>query len=336
MRWYDAHKRDLPWRRTADPYAIWVSEIMLQQTQVATVLPYYQRWMERFPTVEALAQADESDVLSYWQGLGYYRRARLLLKGAQFVAENGMPTEHDAWLKVPGVGAYTAAAISSIAYQEPVSLVDGNVERVYARLTGSHSSGQRLHSEAKEWASKALFKPRPGDWNQALMELGATVCTPKTPRCDICPVAEMCVAKQSWQVDILPIAEPKKQTVRLIHAVWVPFDGSAFGLRQVPEGEWWEGMWEFPRVAVGTRSEGNSEIDALRDLTGAGWLEDLGSFQHSVTHHRIEVIARLCRSDAQSPSLQWYLRDDLAALAMSSPQRKVLKLALRALGLESS
>ncbi len=303
---------------------------MLQQTQVATVVPYYLRWLERFPTVQELSKADESDVLSYWQGLGYYRRARFLLKGAQFIADHGMPRDYAEWLKVPGVGAYTAAAISSIAFQEPVSLVDGNVERVYARLTGSHASGQRLHDEAKVWAAKELYKPRPGDWNQALMELGATVCTPKNARCEVCPVSEMCVAKQSWQVDQLPVPEPKRATVKLVHTVWVPFFEGEFGLWQIPIGEWWEGMWEFPRV-----SEDTAEPEKLRAAVGPGWLEDLGSFRHSVTHHRIEVVAMLCRAESKSDALKWYKLDQLKHLAMPAPQRKVLRLSLKALGLES-
>src|SRR4051794_18052562 len=141
LAWYDEHKRDLPWRRTRDPYAIWASEIMAQQTQIATVIPYWERWLARFPTVEALAAADEADVLSMWQGLGYYRRARLFLSGARWVVAHGMPKTAEGWKKVPGVGAYTAGAIASIAFGDPAPLVDGNVERVYARLEDDASEG---------------------------------------------------------------------------------------------------------------------------------------------------------------------------------------------------
>lgn len=335
LRWYDTHKRSLPWRESHDPYRVWVSEIMLQQTQVATVLPYYERWIERFPNVQSLAVANEHDVLSYWQGLGYYRRARFLLKGAQYVVEHGIPMSYEAWLKVPGVGAYTAAAIASIAFQQPVSLVDGNVERVYARLTGSRASGQKLHEEAKAWAAKQLYKSRPGDWNQALMELGATVCTPKNARCETCPVAEQCVAKQSWLVDQLPVPEVKRPVVRLVHAVWVPFDGSRFGLRQIPHGEWWEGMWEFPRATVESGDAAVGEVAHLREVVGLGWLEDLGTVRHSVTHHRIEIFARLCRVDEPSHKLSWFNAHELDSLPLPSPQRKVLRLSRSALGSES-
>lgn len=334
LAWYDAVRRDLPWRRTTDPYAIWVSEVMLQQTQVATVLDYYARWMARFPTVEDLAAADESDVLAAWQGLGYYRRGRYLLQGARWIVANQMPTDSNGWSKVPGVGPYTSAAIASIAFGEPVSLVDGNVERVYARLTGSRASGRALTAEARAWAARHLYRERPGDWNQALMELGATVCTPRKPKCDACPLADRCVAKRSWLVDQLPVPEPKPDIVRQHHVVWVPYraeeHGPAFGLRQIPEGAWWAGMWEFPRVVL---ESGKSEED-LRQIVGPGWTEKLGSFRHQVTHHRIRVDAALVRCELPRPELRWAPVAELSAFAMPAPQRRVATMAIKLLGLE--
>lgn len=331
LAWFDKAKRDLPWRRTHDPYAVWVSEIMLQQTQVVTVVPYWHRWMAVFPTVADLACADEQDVLSAWQGLGYYRRCRLLLDGARWVSEHGMPTTAEEWLQVPGVGKYTAAAIASIAFDCPVSVVDGNVERVYARLTGDASAGKELNSAAWIWAGRNLYAKRPGDWNQALMELGATVCSPMSPKCHACPLAEQCVAFQSWRVGDLPAKPPKVKIVKLRHSVWVPVHADCFGVRQIPPGQWWEGMWEFPRVAA----DGSIESPALRDIVGSGWPESAGKFTHSVTHHRITVEVSFVHCEAPAQGLRWVSREELATLPMPASQRKALRLVLRQIGLQS-
>jgi len=329
LAWFDKEKRDLPWRRTRDPYAIWVSEVMLQQTQVATVIPYWERWIERFPSVDSLAAADEQDVLSLWQGLGYYRRCRMLLQGARWVVENGVPRTASAWQQVPGIGRYTSAAIASIAFEEPAPLVDGNVERVYARLTGDDSAGRELHEAAWKWASQNLFIKRPGDWNQALMELGATVCRPVAPECKRCPLSKQCVAFQSWRVDELPTKPPKVKTIQLRHAVWVPLFAELFGVRQVPAGQWWEGMWEFPRADA----DGTLEIGALREVVGEGWPQSVGGIRHSVTHHRIGIDVSYVRCQTPSSTLRWVTREELAALPMPAPQRKILRLVLNQLGL---
>jgi A/G-specific adenine glycosylase len=270
LKWYGANRRDLPWRRTCDPYAIWISEVMLQQTQVATVIPYFERWMSRFPIVESLAEADEQDVLSLWQGLGYYRRAKLLRKGACWIVANGWPSDVAAWREVPGVGEYTAAAIGSIAQNLPAAVVDGNVERVFARFTASDLVGTGLLRAARVWAADVLVLEHHGDWNQALMELGATVCTPRDPKCSQCPIEERCVARQTWTVDRFPVAEAKPAIVCETHTVWVPLFEGRFGVRQIPEGQWWAGMWEFPRSV-----KPNGE-EALGSRVGEGWPENLG------------------------------------------------------------
>lgn len=322
LTWYDAHRRDLPWRRTADPYAIWISEIMLQQTQTASVVPYYERWMDRFPTVEALAGEDEQGVLSLWQGLGYYRRCRLLLKGASWIVAHGMPTDAEGWRGVPGVGPYTAAAIASIALGEPVATVDGNVERVFARLTGCRAVKSELRSDAWDWARRNLYVQRPGDWNQALMELGAVVCTPRKPSCSSCPLRELCVALQSWQVDSLPVRRQREAVVQLSQVVWVPFCQGLFGVRKIPEGQWWEGMWEFPRV------DASQGAGALEELVGSAWMEDLGTVRHAVSNHRIVVEASLVRCAEATESLRWLTAEELERLPMPAPQRKILRRAL--------
>ena len=194
LAWYERHRRDLPWRHTRDPYAIWVSEIMLQQTRVAAVVDRYQAFMERFPDVFALAEAAEQEVLGLWSGLGYYRRARMLHKAAQVVASTGrgiMPGTAAELLALPGIGSYTAAAIASIAYNQPVAVVDGNVERVLCRIGGWDADGGH-EPRVQELAGRLVDPDRPGDFNQAMMELGATVCLPRNPQCLVCPVAEHC------------------------------------------------------------------------------------------------------------------------------------------------
>lgn len=332
LAWYRRNARDLPWRRTRDPYAIWVSEVMLQQTRVEAVVPHYVRWMERFPNVLALARASEDEALALWQGLGYYRRCRRLLEGARWIVENGLPTCAAEWRAVPGVGAYTAAAIASIAFGEPVPVVDGNVERVFARLTGCRETGAELKRRSWQWAERNLFAPDPGAWNQAVMELGATVCTPRKPSCERCPLASRCVAKQSWMVEELPAGRAKTPLVHLSHLVWVPVAGGKVALRRIPPGQWWEGLWEFPRAdATKDRALAEQQLSAL--VPGI-WPERLGSFRHVVTHHRITVEAWLVR--LQEPrtldGLQWFRLDEVPKLALPSPQRRVFRLAREWIG----
>lgn len=314
LSWFDAHRRDLPWRLTRDPYSVWVSEIMLQQTQVATVQPYYVRWMERFPTVEALAAAGEQDVLSIWQGLGYYRRCRMLLEGARWVVEHGIPDEVSGWMRVPGVGRYTAGAIVSIAYGKPVPLVDGNVERVFARLEGCELSGPALSREAWVWAAKNVDSARPGDWNQALMELGATVCRPREPLCGSCPLAPDCVAQLKGIQAELPRAGVRIEPKRLEREAWIYERLSRFGLEQIPPGEWWEGMWRFPNTA--------------RHASSSGGGNAIGTVKHVVTRHRITMCVHLVRTEEPESGLTWFSPMDLKTLPMPAPQRRALELAV--------
>jgi A/G-specific adenine glycosylase len=199
LDWYDRNKRDLPWRQTSDPYAIWISEIMLQQTRVAVVIDRYTAFLQRFPTVQSLAAAEEQDVLALWSGLGYYRRARMLHKAAQAIVSDHvgtMPTTAEGLRKLPGIGSYTSAAIASIAHSEPIAVVDGNVERVLSRFQGWHSydtiSEAAVRRKVDDFAARLVHPRRPGDFNQAIMELGATVCTPRNPQCLVCPWARDC------------------------------------------------------------------------------------------------------------------------------------------------
>lgn len=253
LHWYDRCRRDLPWRRTRDPYAILVSEIMLQQTRVETALPYYRRFLERFPTVERLAAATEAEVLRAWQGLGYYGRARYLWRAARAIVQRHggrVPAEREALLALPGIGEYTAGAVLSIAFDQPVAAVDGNAERVLARLFGidedlSRASGRRA---IRERAARLVAGPRPGDVNQAVMELGATVCTPREPACGTCPVAPLCAARAAGRQHELPVRS-RRAAVREQHfaVAWCLVDGRLALVRRPSRGLL-AGLWALPYV----------------------------------------------------------------------------------------
>lgn len=301
-QWYANEKRDLPWRKTSDPYAIWVSEVMLQQTQVATVLPFYERWMARFPSVEALATAQEEEVLAHWAGLGYYSRARNLHSAAKAMALDGVPEDHLGWLRVRGVGPYTAGAVASIALGEAVPVVDGNVERVFARLTARDLSGSALKRAAWAWAEESLDQDHPGDWNQALMELGATICTPRNPSCLLCPCLDECRARDQGLENTLPRSVPRRKPVELqLHYGVVERQG-LFAIERIPVGNWWAGLWSFVKL---DKAAGQPAL----------------SFNHVVTHHRIRVHAyHLTHWVGEA---EWVPFDELRKRPMPTPQSKI-------------
>ena len=265
LAWYRQHARDLPWRQCSDPYGIWVSEIMLQQTRVAVVVDRYQKFMSRFPTPIALALAPEQSVLAMWSGLGYYRRARMLHKAAQFVAEHyggNLPSRADKLRLLPGIGAYTAAAVASIAHGEPVAVVDGNVERVLCRFAGWEAGsrkggGAALRRKIQDLAGVLLDPARPGDWNQAIMELGATVCAPRNPLCSACPLQPDCKTRGEHKTPRRPTMMSREVAYALSVRIM-----AASGERQVPRAREvlleqrpahhtvMPGMWELPALAA--------------------------------------------------------------------------------------
>ena len=311
LTWYQQNCRHLPWRSNPTPYAVWVSEMMLQQTQVKTVLDYYARWMERFPTVERLATASEDEVLGMWQGLGYYQRARSLHAAAKLVSTHGFPRSVTDWEALPGVGPYTAGAISSIAQSLPAALVDGNVERVYARLTGDAAAGTSLNRNAWQWARENLARESPGDWNQALMELGATVCTPERPRCEECPLKIQCVARREGRQSELPSKLVRRTPTLLTHYMWIPHRGGNYAMEKIASGGWWEGMWSFPRE--------DSET-ALWQRFPDATITASGQLRHVVTHHRITL--NFSMVETQSPNLTYYSAAELSEMAIPAPHRK--------------
>jgi A/G-specific adenine glycosylase len=310
LEWYDRHRRDLPWRTDPTPYRVLVSEVMLQQTQVATVLPYFQRWMQRFPDFAALAAAGENEVLNAWQGLGYYRRARALRQAAIHVAEDGLPSSVGAWAELPGIGPYTAAAVASIAQGEPAALVDGNVERVFARLLDNEASGAALTKQAWLWAEQVLERNRPGDHNQALMELGATVCRPANPDCPACPVSAFCMAYARGTVAQRPVPAPKPNIIERQDSIVIPWHANQVGLVTTPAGEWWEGLQGFPRFAG---SEGRGE--------------PIGRFTHHVTRFRLRVTVEVSRSGEWD--VEWVPFAEVDRRALPSPQRRAWQLFMR-------
>ena len=308
------HKRDLPWRRTKDPYAIWISEIMLQQTQIATGLPYYERWMIRFPTVESLAIAEEEQAMSMWQGLGYYRRCRMLHRAARVVAGQGFPTSHSKWLEVPGVGRYTAAAIASICLNEPTAVVDGNVERVYARMTCDGATGSPLKTNTWAWADKHLYKEQPGEWNQAVMELGATVCKPSKPDCPVCPVNQNCVAFQTNRTSEFPTPKPKPTIIKYTEEILILLVEDEIGVVENHELKWWKGLSLLPLAST------------FSHISSTGWLEDLGEIQYTVTNHKITAVISLARLHVKPDGLTWVHRNNLDQVPLPAPHRKAIQL----------
>jgi A/G-specific adenine glycosylase len=286
---YGQVQRDLPWRRTRDPYAIWVSEIMLQQTRVATVIPYWERWMARFPTVSALAEAPLDDVLAAWAGLGYYSRARNLHAGAQTVDARfggALPSCAAELRGVPGIGPYTAGAIASIAFGERAPLVDGNVARVLARVFGiehdikSTAGGKALWTAAGELMRALPDAARPGDLNQGLMELGATICAPAQPRCLVCPLREACTAARTGRQDQLPVIAARKKAADLPlierTLVWIEEAGELVLARRTPDGLF-GGLWELPSLEVAAAQ--NVTID----------LTPIAFHDQTLTHRRLRI-----------------------------------------------
>ena len=334
LEWYGRAKRDLPWRRTKDPYAIWVSEVMLQQTRVSTVIPYYVRFMQRFPDLSSLGRAHEDAVLHAWQGLGYYSRARGLLSGARAVLERHageLPRDPSALALLPGIGPYTAGAIASIAFGVRAPSVDGNVVRVLTRLfalAGSPTAGP-LKSELWRLAGELVPEGRAADFNQALMELGATVCTSRAPRCERCPLGRICRARAGGLTQSLPTPKKPARPTRVANSAGVLVSRGRLLLVQLPgDAPRWAGMWCLPtREPEAGESGPRAAARAVRELTGirVRVFEELTSLQHAVTRFRITLTAYRCErmTGRARPNARWVTRDELHALAMPAPQRKI-------------
>ena len=295
LKWYDRHLRDLPWRETSDPWAILISEVMLQQTRVEVVEEYFRRFLARFPTPESLARATDAELLDSWAGLGYYRRARNLRSAAQkIVLEHcgEFPKEHAQILSLPGVGPYTAGAVASIAFQQPHPVVDGNVARVFARLHLIDGDLRESSVSKQHWslAQEYLDHDRPGDHNQALMELGALVCLPRRPRCLLCPLARFCRAKQAGLTERYPAPRTRRATVPVRLVAVLIRKGRQIALIRRAPGGLMEGLYDLPGIEVGEQEDARATLKRwLRDRFGIGirGLELIGKIRHTVTHRRI-------------------------------------------------
>ena len=340
--WFQRNARQLPWRGTRDPYQIWVSEIMLQQTQVETVKAYFERFLEHFPTVTDLAAANEQQVLRLWEGLGYYRRARQLHAAARVIVEkhNGrFPTDFEDVLALPGIGRYTAGAILSIALDQRLPILEANTIRLFARLVALDVEPTQSAAQQQLWAAAEQVLPRRrcGQFNQALMELGSTVCTPKSPRCDECPVAEFCAAMRHGLVDELPVKrlKTKFQQVNEV-AVVIPQAGRVL-LRHCQVGERWAGLWDFPRFPVAKTPNPKTHAaieDQVAALTGlrVALGEQLTTIKHGVTKYRITLhcfsaTPTLAKQTLRKHQhLKWVFRKQLGDYPLSTTGRKISKL----------
>ncbi|MBI1955872.1 MAG: A/G-specific adenine glycosylase [Acidobacteria bacterium] len=339
LRWYDPHRRRLPWRKTRDPYRIWVSEVMLQQTRAQAVIPYYEKFLNRFPDVKTLAAADEPSLLACWSGLGYYSRARNLRQAAQtIVREHGscFPRDLQAALALPGVGDYTARAVLSIAYEIPLSVLDGNVARVLSRLytCGADPKSTRGKKKLLQLADTLLSRQRPGDFNQAMMELGATVCVPRQPRCPACPLRRSCRAYLQNQVTSYPLTRTKSppQVRRFLAALIWDGRGRCLLARRPEAANWMGGFWELPLWEVNSQ-EVNSRDRQNREnrynrKEGIILGDLLGRLRHSITTNQIEVAVyegRLARRPTARRE-RWVRLDQIEQLPITTITRKALAL----------
>jgi A/G-specific adenine glycosylase len=339
LDWYERQGRRLPWRGSRDPYMVWVSEIMLQQTRVEAVIPYFKRWMERFPCIESLAEATEQEVLAVWEGLGYYGRARNLHKSARILMKEyggELPREAEELYKLPGIGKYTAGAIASMAFGQDVPTLDGNLRRVFARVFNVTEAADSPAGERILWGlvGKYLPKGRAGDYNQALMDLGAAICLPRKPRCLLCPLREFCQASLLGIQSQRPVLKPKAEIPHYkVTAAVITRNGKIL-LAKRPSKGLLGGMWEFPggKIAEGEtlqdclRREIREELDA-----GIRVGESLGIYRHAYTHFQITLHAFQCEltdgepRPIQAAGLAWVSPVELRRYPMGKVDRLIAR-----------
>ncbi len=337
LQWYGEHGRQLPWRQTRDPYAIWVSEIMLQQTRVEVVIPYFERWMQTFPTTSSLAVASTDEVLAVWEGLGYYRRALNLHEAARRLSDDSggqIPQDRNELLQLPGIGRYTAAAIAAFAFGADEIALDGNLRRVLARLCDLTVDPSTPEGEARlmEFAFHKMPRGRAADFNQALMDLGAMVCVPRRPRCDLCPLDKECLARRRGVECERPIRSAKRRIpLRVVAAAVVRRHGRVLIGRR-PKGKLLGGLWEFP----GGKVEGDESLNAcirreMREEVGVSVAagSEIGVFHHAYTHFRVTVHALECRLVRGEPKalehtdLRWVPVRELGKFPMGKVDRAI-------------
>lgn len=344
LAWYDRHARRLPWRDHPSPYRVWVSEIMLQQTRVETVIPYFERWMARFPSLQALAAASEQEVLQAWEGLGYYSRARNLHRAAQRVAaEYGgeLPSIREALEQLPGIGRYTAGAIASIAFGRDAAALDGNIRRVLARVFAMDLPARSPEGERRLWqlAAESLPAGRAGDFNQALMDLGSAVCTPRSPTCLLCPLAGLCQAFAQGRQEQLPLLEAKAAVPHITVAAAVIWRGQQVLIARRPSSGLLGGLWEFPggKLEAGETFEQGLRREIMEELgvpVAVG--EPFGVYRHAYTHFKVTLHAFQCQIESGEPQalhaseLRWVDPAQLGSFPMGKIDRQISRRILQA------
>ncbi|MFC1523780.1 A/G-specific adenine glycosylase [Thermodesulfobacteriota bacterium] len=340
LRWFQGNSRDLPWRRSYSPYHIWVSEIMLQQTQMDRVVDYFNRWITRFPDIEILARASEQDVLKQWEGLGYYSRAKNIHKAARILTMQAgrLPMEHHELLKLPGIGKYTAGAIMSLAYNREYPIVDGNIERVFSRVFNIDTPVKDPESRALIWrkAEELIPTGQARFFNQALMELGALICTPRQTKCPECPVRDHCTSFKLGIVDERPVPGKSTQTIRIKMATGILIHQGRMFIQKRPEHGIWANLWEFPG---GRLEKGESPEQALvrefleeTELAISG-LKKIKTIQHSFTRYRVTLHCFFCTlvDTAPRPVLheareyRWVNPGELDRFPFPAPHRKLIE-----------
>lgn len=353
-RWYLRAGRSLPWRETADPYRIWISEIMLQQTTVKAVVPYYERFLARFPTVQSLAVASEEEVLKYWEGLGYYSRGRNLRRAAQQICEvhaGCFPQDLEELQSLPGVGRYTAGAIRSFGFNLPAPIVEANTLRLYSRLLGFRGDPRGQEGQKLLWSFAEQLQPKrsAGHLNQALMELGATVCTPSAPRCDSCAVNRFCTAFQQGEQERIPTPKVRPAVTQVVEATVAVQRGDRWLVRQREQEERWAGMWDFPRFsleavppggAITVLEEAAGQREALQKIQEqCGWsvnpLREVMQIRHTVTRYRIRLICYRSNVAETFPlpktagTFRWLTFPELQTLPMPMTGRRFVNRLLK-------
>ena len=339
LAWYGQEGRDLPWRQTRDPYRIWLSEIMLQQTTVATVLSYYERFLTRFPTLVSLAEGSLDDVIALWAGLGYYSRARNLHKTARQLVEerNGeFPDDLEALASLPGIGRSTAGAILSIAFDTPAPILDGNVRRVLVRLFAWQGDPRSRDAEKQLWAwAEALTsQDRPHDYAQAIMDLGAMVCTPQAPSCEVCPLITLCAARAQGLENTLPARRKKARVPVRCEVALLLWCGEALLVRQRPPRGLLGGLWEFPVAPhVGTADAISAAQALLESLGGGHDFRKIGVLQHAYSHFKLltTLYSASCLDvqPGKKAGYSWCSGEDLGSLPLHGAHRKALELFLQ-------
>jgi A/G-specific adenine glycosylase len=339
LKWFQENKRSLPWRGVKDWYKIWISEVMLQQTQVDTVIPYYHRFIEKFDSVKKLANASQEEILKIWEGLGYYSRARNLQKAAQlFVSQykSQLPTNREELLRIPGFGPYTTNAVLSIAFNQPYGVMDGNVKRVIARLFAIKEDVRDIKTQKKiQYLIDTLLPLEfPGDFNEAIMELGATICKPSSPICTICPISAECEAYKNGIADILPYKSLKPPIPSRGSLACIIFQNNHYLIVKRPQHEMLAGLWEFPVLSMNSgKNNAEQDIVAIREHFNlrTSYIKSWPAIKHTYTHFRFNLHSKLFRSSTKEfrsefyDAFQWLKIEDIKMLPLHKAMWKVIK-----------